>query len=220
MKIYLTKKCYEKKEKGKVRIRTKLLNPWRERKSKPTLGRTNTTEPVPLPMVQLVVIGIYQIWFFLYNYGHIFDEISKKKMGLTQERINRRKPVSQFILPPGQVAPRGASQPWTGCPPGGNLSRDILPPTLVIFTPGGRHIPAGLSCPPGVKINQPGYLAPHPWFWSSNCPEILKLLLISQACINGIFHIIQIRLLVVTLTNFLENSPFLGGPHPAFWSSN
>ena len=72
----------------------------------------------------------------------------------------RHVPVSQFILPPGQVAPRGASQPWTGCPPGGNVSRDILPPTLVIFTPGGRHIPAGLSCPPGVKINQPGYLAP------------------------------------------------------------
>ena len=71
-------------------------------------------------------------------------------------------PVSQFILPPGQVASRGASQPWTGCPPGGNLSRDILPPTLVIFTLGGQHIPAGLSCPPGVKINQPGYLAPHP----------------------------------------------------------
>ena len=133
---------------------------------------------------------------------------------------NLRWPVSQFILPPGQVAPRGASQPWTGCPPGGNMSRDILHPTLVIFTPGGRHIPAGLSCPPGVKINQPGYLAPHPCFWSSNCPEILKLLLISQACINGIFHIIQICLLVVTVTNFLENSPFLGGPHPAFWSSN
>ena len=52
--------------------------------------------------------------------------------------------------------------PWTGCPPGGNLSRDILPPTLVTFTPGGQHIPAGLSCPPGVKLNQPGYLAPHP----------------------------------------------------------
>ena len=101
--------------------------------------------------------------------------------------------VSQFILPPGQVAPRGASQPWLACPPGGNLSRDILPPTLVTFTPGGQHIPAGLSCPPGVKLNQPGYLAPHPWTLSSNCPEILKLLLISQACINGIFHIIQIR---------------------------
>ena len=113
-------------------------------------------------------------------------------------------PVSQFILPPGQVAPRGASQPWLACPPGGNLSRDILPPTLVTFTPGGQHIPAGLSCPPGVKLNQPGYLAPHPWTWSSNCPEILKLLLISQACINGIFHIIQIRLLVVTSTNFLK----------------
>ena len=113
-------------------------------------------------------------------------------------------PVSQFILPPGQVAPRGASQPWLACPPGGNLSRVILPPTLVTFTPGGQHIPAGLSCPPGVKLNQPGYLAPHPWTWSSNCPEILELLLISQAFVNGIFHIIQIRLLVVTSTNFLK----------------
>ena len=150
---------------------------------------------------------------YIITYTHMHDQNIKCLWNL-------RWPVSQFILPPGQVAPRGASQPWTGCPPGGNMSRDILHPTLVIFTPGGRHIPAGLSCPPGVKINQPGYLAPHPCFWSSNCPEILKLLLISQACINGIFHIIQICLLVVTVTNFLENSPFLGGPHPAFWSSN
>ena len=57
-------------------------------------------------------------------------------------------PVSQFILPPGQVAPRGASQPRLPCPPGGKLSRDILPPTLVIFTPGGQAVQAGLSCPP------------------------------------------------------------------------
>ena len=57
-------------------------------------------------------------------------------------------PVSQFILPPGQVAPRGASQPRLPCPPGGKLSRDILPPTLVIFNPGGQAVQAGLSCPP------------------------------------------------------------------------
>ena len=57
-------------------------------------------------------------------------------------------PVSQFILPPGQVAPRGASQPRLPCPPGGKLSRDILPPTLVIFTPVGQAVQAGLSCPP------------------------------------------------------------------------
>ena len=56
-------------------------------------------------------------------------------------------PVSQFILPPGQLAPRGASQPRLACPPGGKLSRDILPPTLVIFTPGGQAVQAGLSCP-------------------------------------------------------------------------
>ena len=58
------------------------------------------------------------------------------------------RPVSQFILPPGQLAPRGTSQPRLACPPGGKLSRDILPPTLVIFTPGGQAVQAGLSCPP------------------------------------------------------------------------
>ena len=40
-------------------------------------------------------------------------------------------PVSQFILPPGQLAPQ-----------------DILPPALVILTPGGQAVQAGLSCPP------------------------------------------------------------------------
>ena len=59
-----------------------------------------------------------------------------------------KNPVSQFILPPGQLTPRGASQPRLACPPGGKLSRDILPPTLVIFTPGGQAVQAGLSCPP------------------------------------------------------------------------
>ena len=59
-------------------------------------------------------------------------------------------PVSQFILPPGQLAPRGASQPPLACTPGGKLSRDILPPTLVIFPPppGGQAVQAGLSFPP------------------------------------------------------------------------
>ena len=38
--------------------------------------------------------------------------------------------------------------PWTACPPGGKLSRDILPPALVILTPGGQAVQAGLSCPP------------------------------------------------------------------------
>ena len=60
-------------------------------------------------------------------------------------------PVSQFILPPGQLAPRGASQPRLACPLGGKLSRDILPPTLVIFTPGGQAVQAGLSCPPPIQ---------------------------------------------------------------------
>ena len=63
--------------------------------------------------------------------------------------------------------------PWTGCPPGGKPTMDGLPPGGQpvpgyptphpgYLHPGGQHIPAGLSCPPGVKLNQPGYLAPHP----------------------------------------------------------
>ena len=53
--------------------------------------------------------------------------------------------------------------PWTACPPGGQanrgwlapggqakLSRDILPPALVILTPGGQAVQAGLSCPPSI----------------------------------------------------------------------
>ena len=57
-------------------------------------------------------------------------------------------PVSQFILPPGQLASLGASKPRLAYPPGGKLSWDILPPTLVIFTLGGQAVQAGLSCPP------------------------------------------------------------------------
>ena len=56
-----------------------------------------------------------------------------------------RGPVSQFILPPGQLAP----PPPGGKPTlGGKLSPDILPLTLVIFTRGGKAVQAGLSCPP------------------------------------------------------------------------
>ena len=44
-------------------------------------------------------------------------------------KANQNVPVSQFILPPGQLAP------------GGKLPRDILPPTLVIFTPRGTSCP-------------------------------------------------------------------------------
>ena len=50
----------------------------------------------------------------------------------------------------GQLAPQGAT--FTGI---------SWPPTLVIFTPRGQNIPAGLSYPPGMKISQPGNLAPH-----------------------------------------------------------
>ena len=63
--------------------------------------------------------------------------------------IIKRTPVSQFILPPGQLDPRGASQPWLPCPPGGGQAvPGYLAPTLVIFTPGGQAVQAGLSCPP------------------------------------------------------------------------
>ena len=57
-------------------------------------------------------------------------------------------PVSQFILAPGQLAPRGTSQPRLACPPGSKLSRDILPPALVILTPGGASCPGRFILPP------------------------------------------------------------------------
>ena len=142
--------------------------------------------------------------FVIFNMQHFLFHKSRTK---SHQRMGSQSILSTGVpvyLAPWTGCPPGGKPTMVGLPPGGNLSRDILPPTLVTFTPGGQHIPAGLSCPPGVKLNQPGYLAPHPWTWSSNCPEILKLLLISQACINGIFHIIQIRLLVVTSTNFLK----------------
>ena len=71
-----------------------------------------------------------------------------ENQSLTDDKKLKVEPVSQFILPPGQLAPRGASQPRLACPPGGKLSRDILPPALVILTPGGQAVQAGLSCPP------------------------------------------------------------------------
>ena len=59
-------------------------------------------------------------------------------------------PVSQFILPPGQLASRGASQP----PPGGQSVPGYLTPALVIFNPGGQAVLAGLSCPPPAHIKK------------------------------------------------------------------
>ena len=58
-------------------------------------------------------------------------------------------PVSQFILPPGQLAPRGASCPGISCPP------------------------PWLSSPPGGKLSRPVYLAPHPGYLhprGASCP--------------------------------------------------
>ena len=57
-------------------------------------------------------------------------------------------PGVPVYLAPWTACPRGASQPRLAYPPGGKLSRDILPPTLVIFTPGGQAVQASLSCPP------------------------------------------------------------------------
>ena len=60
-----------------------------------------------------------------------------------------RDPVSQFILPPGQLAPRGASQSRLACPPGASC-------------PGISCPPPWLSSPPGGKLSRPVYLAPRP----------------------------------------------------------
>ena len=61
-------------------------------------------------------------------------------------------------LPPPPPPP-GVKPTAVGFPPGGKLSRDILPPTLVIFTPGGQAVP-------GYLAPDPGYLHPR----GASCP--------------------------------------------------
>ena len=83
--------------------------------------------------------------------GHLFVVKFYGRVNTIKVMSNQSvNPVSQFILPPGQLAPRGASQPRLAYPPGGKLSRDILPPALVILSPGGQAVQAGLSCPPPI----------------------------------------------------------------------
>ena len=98
-----------------------------------------------------------------------------RRMAWVTAQVPRRFPVRQWrrVFYTDESRCPSLSCPLDYCPPGGKPTMDRLPPggqpvpgyptpTLVIFSPGGQHIPAGLSCPPGVKINQPGYLAPHP----------------------------------------------------------
>ena len=59
------------------------------------------------------------------------------------------EPVSQFILPPGQLAPWGASQPRLAYPRGASC-------------PGISCPPPWLSSPPGGKLSRPVYLVPRP----------------------------------------------------------
>ena len=57
-------------------------------------------------------------------------------------------PVSQFILPPGQLAPRGASQPQLVCPPGGQAVPGYLTPRPGYLHPGGASCPGRFILPP------------------------------------------------------------------------
>ena len=86
------------------------------------------------------------MWQFLSTY-HFNTKLGHTCRLYTQNFLKWR-PVSQFILPPGQLAPREASQPWLAYPLGGKLSRDILPPALVILTPGGASCPGRFILPP------------------------------------------------------------------------
>ena len=118
-----------------------LCKQWSKRKLT-LMGRITITKSLPLS-----------------KFTHLFlalpnppEELIKKLNKIFFTFLWNSGPVSQFILPTGQLAPRGASQPWLACPPGGKVSRDILPPALVIFTPGGASCPGRLSCPPRPYI--------------------------------------------------------------------
>ena len=122
-----------------------------------------TPSPIMLPFVSVVVLGLHSKVLKTSPHSKCRTTLKVLKTSLHSKcrtvRLHSmysklvytqsvRLLVSQFILPPGQLAPQGLSQPRLACPPGGNLSRDILPPALVIFTPGGQAVQAGLSCPP------------------------------------------------------------------------
>ena len=63
------------------------------------------------------------------------------KTNFKQRYINQETGVTVYLAPLDSLPPGG-----------GKLSRDILPPTLVIFTPGGQAVQAGLSCPPPTQV--------------------------------------------------------------------
>ena len=76
----------------------------------------------------------------------------KKKNGRRDEQGNKgnmgkRERFQAFDF--GERCNSFSCPPRAACPPGVKIPRGILPPTLGIFTTGG-------------KISQPGYLAPHP----------------------------------------------------------
>ena len=84
---------------------------------------------------------------------------------IPQGNCGCRGPVSQCILYPGQVVPRGTTYPRAGCTPGYNLPRGKLYPTLGSLYPGVQATLAGVSCTPGYNLPWLGYLVPRLFFF-------------------------------------------------------
>ena len=77
--------------------------------------------------------------FLIANVSNYFEKHSGRDISSYSGNSGHKLlQVSQFILPPGQLAPRGASCPRISCPP------------------------PWLSSPPGGKLSRPVYLAPRP----------------------------------------------------------
>ena len=61
---------------------------------------------------------------------------------------SRSLPVSQFILPPGQLAPRGGKPTAVGLPPGGQAVPGYLTPRPGYLNPRGASCPGRFILPP------------------------------------------------------------------------
>ena len=88
--------------------------------------------------------------------SHFATQISNPH-GIQYELLFKGPGVPVYLAPWTACPLEGKSTavgfpPPTPTPPGGKLSRDILPSTLVIFTPGGQAVQAGLSCPRPTQV--------------------------------------------------------------------
>ena len=106
------------------------------------------------------------------------------------------------------------SCPLDSLPPGGNLSWDILPPVLVIFTPGGQAVQAGLSCPP-PPAHIKKILLCDVYYYLQHYNNYMQFLSYDYVNLNDYTSNIQLGFLLTRGEGKLSRAVYLA-PHPEF----